>query len=76
MWSLAFRLEILLIIFFNMISRMLKTPCMKTLNGIPYFLAPLVMLVGYVLNSHSLIFKVLLKILKAQLTFLKFHRNV
>ena len=50
--------------------------CMKTLNGIPYFLAPLVMLVGYVLNSHSLIFKVLLKILKAQLTFLKFHRNV
>ena len=49
---------------------------MKILNGIPCFLDPLVTLVGYVLNSHSLIFKVLLKILKAQLTFLKFHRNV
>ena len=36
-----------------------RGPCMKTLNGIPYFLAPLVMLVGYVLNSHSLMFKVL-----------------
>ena len=33
--------------------------CMKILNGIPYFLAPLVTLVGYVLNSHSLMFKVL-----------------
>ena len=50
--------------------------CMKTLNGIPCFLAPLVMLVGYVLNSHSLMFKVLQKVLKAQLTFLKFRRNV
>ena len=32
---------------------------MKILNGIPCFLVPLVTLVGYVLNSHSLMFKVL-----------------
>ena len=50
--------------------------CMKILNGIPCFLDPLVTLVGYVLNSHSLMFKVLQKFLKALLTFLKFRRNV
>ena len=72
--SLAYASQILTNALASFIGRR-RESCMKILNGIPSFLAPLVTLVGYVLNSHSLIFKVLQKVLKAQLTFLKFHRN-